>query len=130
RREDRRRRRLPGALLGTTAHELRIVGLLAAVGSNEILRGIHLVVRSGEVHADMGPNGSGKSTPSHVLAGRPRYEVTSGTLTLDGGELLPPPGWKRGQAGLFLAMQYPTEVPGVSLEDMLVESFVAAGRPT
>ncbi len=114
----------------TTAHELRIEGLRASVGGNEILRGIDLVVRSGEVHAVMGPNGSGKSTLSHVLAGRPGYEVTAGTVTLDGVDLLALPAWKRAQAGLFLAMQYPTEVPGVSLEDMLVESFVAAGRPT
>jgi Fe-S cluster assembly ATP-binding protein len=110
-------------------HELRIEGLRASVGGREILNGIDLVVRSGEVHAVMGPNGSGKSTLSHVLAGRPGYEVTGGSVTLDGVDLLALPAWERAQAGLFLAMQYPTEVPGVSLEDMLVESLVAAGRP-
>ena len=114
----------------STTHELRIEGLRAAVGGNEILQGIDLVVRSGEVHAVMGPNGSGKSTLSHVIAGRPGYEVTGGSVTLDGVDLLALPPWKRARAGLFLAMQYPTEVPGVSLEDMLVESLVAAGRPS
>lgn len=109
--------------------ELRIEGLRAAVGGTEILKGIDLVVRSGEVHAVMGPNGSGKSTLSHVIAGRPGYEVLDGSVTLDGADLLALPAWRRAQAGLFLAMQYPTEVPGVSLEDVLVESLTAAGRP-
>jgi Fe-S cluster assembly ATP-binding protein len=109
--------------------ELRIEALKASVGGTEILSGIDLVVRSGEVHAVMGPNGSGKSTLSHVIAGRPGYEVTAGTVTLDGEDLLALPAWKRARAGLFLAMQYPTEVPGVSLEDVLVESLTAAGRP-
>src|SRR5206468_5439814 len=94
----------------------------------EILRGIDLVVRSGEVHAVMGPNGSGKSTLSHVIAGRPGYEVASGSVTLDGIDLLPVPAWKRAHAGLFLAMQYPTEVPGVSLVEALTEALAAQGR--
>lgn len=114
----------------TDQHELRIEGLRATVDGTEILQGIDLVVRSGEVHAVMGPNGSGKSTLSHVLAGRPGYEVTGGSVTLDGVDLLALPAWQRAQAGLFLAMQYPIEVPGVSLEDMLFESLVAAGRPS
>ena len=76
----------------------------------------------------MGPNGSGKSTLSHVLMGHPGYEVTGGSVTLDGADLLGLPTWKRAQAGLFLAMQYPIEVPGVSLADVMTESFVAAGR--
>jgi Fe-S cluster assembly ATP-binding protein len=113
----------------TESHELRIEGLRASVAGSEILNGIDLVVRSGEVHAVMGPNGSGKSTLSHVIAGRPGYEVTGGSVTLDGVDLLGLPAWQRAQAGLFLAMQYPTEVPGVSLEAMLTESLVAAGRP-
>ena len=91
-------------------------------------RGVDLVVRSGEVHAVMGPNGSGKSTLSHVLMGEPGYEVTGGSVTLDGVDLLGLPPWERARAGLFLAMQYPTEVPGVSLDDVLVESALAAGR--
>ena len=109
--------------------ELRIEGLRASAGGTEILHGIDLVVRPGEVHAVMGPNGSGKSTLSHVIAGRPGYEVLGGSVTLDGVDLLALPAWERAQAGLFLAMQYPTEVPGVSLVDMLTEALVAAGRP-
>jgi Fe-S cluster assembly ATP-binding protein len=112
----------------TAAHELVIDGLRAGVGGREILQGIDLVVRSGEVHAVMGPNGSGKSTLSHVLAGKPGYEVTGGRVTLDGVDLLALPAWERAQAGLFLALQYPVEVPGVSLVDTLRESLVAAGR--
>ena len=107
---------------------LRIDGLHARITGREILRGISLEVRSGEVHAVMGPNGSGKSTLSHVLMGHPEYEVTGGSVTIDGVELLGLPTWKRAQAGLFLAMQYPIEVPGVSLEDALEESFAAAGK--
>jgi Fe-S cluster assembly ATP-binding protein len=112
------------------AHELVIDDLRAGVGGRDILRGVDLVVRSGEVHAVMGPNGSGKSTLSHVLAGRPGYDVTGGRVLLDGVDLLALPAWERAQAGLFLALQYPVEVPGVSLTDMLCESLVAAGRST
>ncbi|HEX3426770.1 MAG TPA: Fe-S cluster assembly ATPase SufC, partial [Acidimicrobiales bacterium] len=90
--------------------------------------GIDLEVHSGEVHAVMGPNGSGKSTLSHVIAGRPGYEVTGGTVTLDGVDILGLPAWKRARAGLFLAMQYPIEVPGVSLVDALSAAFSAFGR--
>src|SRR5438309_2347523 len=106
-------------------HVLAVEDLRASVGSKEILRGISLEVRSGEVHAVMGPNGSGKSTLSHVLMGRPGYEVTGGRVTLDGEDLLALPTWKRAQAGLFLAMQYPIEVPGVSLVDALAEAIAA-----
>ena len=108
--------------------ELVISGLRASVGGREILTGVDLTIRSGEVHAIMGPNGSGKSTLSHVLMGRPGYEVTAGSATLDGVELLGLPTWERARAGLFLAMQYPTEVPGVSMGEVLAEAFVAAGR--
>jgi Fe-S cluster assembly ATP-binding protein len=110
--------------------ELRIEGLTAEVDGRQILNGIDLVVRSGEVHAVMGPNGSGKSTLSHVLMGKPGYTVTGGSVTLDGTELLGLPTWQRAQAGLFLAMQYPVEVPGVGLEDLLTEAAAAAGRDT
>jgi Fe-S cluster assembly ATP-binding protein len=110
-------------------HELVIRGLRAGVAGKEILRGIDLTVRSGEVHAVMGPNGSGKSTLAHVLMGRPGYEVQSGSVTLDGVDLLALAPWERAQAGLFLALQYPTEVPGVSLYDLLQVSARAAGRP-
>ncbi|MDQ1400902.1 MAG: Fe-S cluster assembly ATP-binding protein [Acidimicrobiaceae bacterium] len=111
------------------SHVLLIEGLRANVGSKEILRGIDLEVNSGEVHVVMGPNGSGKSTLSHVIAGRPGYEVTGGKVTLDGLDLLTLPAWKRARAGLFLAMQYPIEVPGVSLVDALSAAFVSNGRP-
>jgi Fe-S cluster assembly ATP-binding protein len=111
-------------------HTLEIAGLRANVAGKEILRGIDLTVRSGEVHAVMGPNGSGKSTLAHVLMGRPGYEVTGGSVTLDGIDLLALAPWQRAQAGLFLALQYPTEVPGVSLHDLLQVSAHAAGRPS
>lgn len=109
-------------------HVLQIEGLRAEVSGREILRGIDLTIRSGEVHAVMGPNGSGKSTLSHVLMGRPGYTVTSGRVVLDGRDLLGLPAWERARAGLFLGMQYPIEVPGVSLEEALSEAFAAAGR--
>ena len=99
--------------------ELVITDLRAAAGGREILTGVSLTVRSGEVHAVMGPNGSGKSTLSHVLAGKPGYEVLGGSVTLDGVDLLALPAWERARAGLFLAMQYPVEVPGVPVGDVL-----------
>ena len=104
-------------------HDLR-----ATVDGREILRGIDLEIGSGEVHAVMGPNGSGKSTLSHVLMGRPGYEVTGGSVTIDGVELLDLAPWERAQAGLFLAMQYPTEIEGVLLTDVLAASARAGGR--
>jgi Fe-S cluster assembly ATP-binding protein len=110
------------------AHVLEIRGLRAAVGGKEILKGIDLTVRSGEVHAVMGPNGSGKSTLSHVVMGKPGYEVTGGSVTLDGVDLLALAPWQRAQAGLFLAMQYPTEVPGVSVRDVVAEAARAGGH--
>ncbi len=108
--------------------KLVIEDLTAMVGKLEILKGVDLEVGSGEVHAVMGPNGSGKSTLSHVLMGRPGYTVTRGRVHLDGTDLLGLATWERAQAGLFLGMQYPIEVPGVSLADTLGEAFVAAGR--
>src|SRR5687767_16022036 len=96
---------------------LVIEGLRAGVSGREILKGIDLTIRSGEVHAVMGPNGSGKSTLSHVIMGRPGYEVLGGTVTLDGADVLAMTACERAQAGLFLAMQYPTEVPGVPVPD-------------
>ena len=110
------------------AAELRIEGLHASVGDREILHGIDLAVAAGEVHAVMGPNGSGKSTLSHVLMGKPGYTVTAGRVTLDGVGLLDLPTWKRAQLGLFLAMQYPVEVPGVSVDGLLTEALGAVGR--
>ena len=107
---------------------LRIEGLMARVGDTDILHGIDLEIRPGEVHAVMGPNGSGKSTLSHVIMGRPGYEVTGGSVTLDGVDLLALPTWQRARAGLFLALQHPTEVPGVSLESVVAEATRTDGR--
>ena len=108
--------------------ELKIEGLAATVAGKQILDGVDLTIRSGEVHAVMGPNGAGKSTLSYVLAGHPAFTVTGGSVTLDGQDLLALAAWERAKAGLFLAMQSPTEVPGVRLDEMLREAAVAAGR--
>ncbi len=107
---------------------LVVSGLRAAVAGREVLAGIDLRVGAGEVHAVMGPNGSGKSTLSHVLMGRPGYEVTAGSVTLDGTDLLALPTWERARLGLFLAPQYPTEVPGVRLGDAMAEALAGRGR--
>ena len=93
---------------------LDVRGLTATVAGIEILKGIDLTVRAGEVHAIMGPNGSGKSTLSKVLAGHPAYTVTGGSVLLDGQDLFALAGEERARAGLFLGFQYPVEIPGVS----------------
>jgi len=107
---------------------LVVEGLRATAEGKEILRGVDLEVSSGQVHAVMGPNGSGKATLAHVIMGGPGYEVTGGSVTLDGVDLLALPTWQRALAGLFLAMQYPIEVPGVSLAETLAEALGARGR--
>jgi len=88
-------------------------------GPKQILRGVDLTVRSGETHALMGPNGSGKSTLAYSIAGHPKYTITGGTVTLDGEDVLAMKVDERARAGLFLAMQYPVEVPGVSVSNFL-----------
>ncbi|PHS30830.1 MAG: Fe-S cluster assembly ATPase SufC [Methylophaga sp.] len=93
---------------------LEIKNLHATVGGKEILRGINLTVNAGEVHAIMGPNGAGKSTLSNVLAGRDGYEITQGSVTYKGDDLLALKAEERAQRGVFLAFQYPVEIPGVS----------------
>ena len=95
------------------------VDVLTEEGPKQILKGVDLTVSSGEVHAIMGPNGSGKSTLAYSIAGHPKYEITSGSVTLDGVELTDLTVDERARQGLFLAMQYPVEVPGVSVANFL-----------
>jgi len=104
---------------------LEIRDLRVRVGGTEIISGLSLTVRSGEVHAVMGPNGAGKSTLSAALMGKHGYEVTGGSVTLDGADLLVLPTWRRALAGLHLVMQYPSEVPGVMLDDAMAEALAA-----
>src|SRR5881392_2735375 len=107
----------------STQHTLEIKGLTVSVetedGPKEILRGVDLTVRSGETHAIMGPNGSGKSTLAYSIAGHPKYTITRGSVTLDGADVLAMKVDERARAGLFLAMQHPVEVPGVSVANFL-----------
>jgi Fe-S cluster assembly ATP-binding protein len=99
-------------------------------GPKEILKGVDLTVSSGEIHAIMGPNGSGKSTLAYSIAGHPKYHITSGSVTLDGQDLLSLTIDERARAGLFLAMQYPVEVPGVSVSNFLRSAKTALdGEP-
>ena len=104
---------------------LEIRDLQVSVGSTQILNGITLTINSGEVHAVMGPNGAGKSTLSAAIMGKPGYEITGGSVTLDGQDVLAMPTWQRAVAGLHLIMQYPTEVPGVKLSEVLSEALTA-----
>ena len=105
---------------------LEIRDLHVSVGTTQILNGITLTINSGEVHAVMGPNGAGKSTLSAAIMGKPGYTVTSGSILLDGKDVLAMPTWKRAVAGLHLVMQYPTEVPGVKLSEVLSEALTAS----
>ena len=109
---------------------LEIKGLRAEVAGKEILQGIDLVVKSGEVHAIMGPNGAGKSTLSAVIMGKPGYKVLAGSVTLDGVDMLALPTWERAIAGMHLVMQYPTEVPGVHADQVMAEALTARHRGT
>lgn len=98
---------------------LEINGLHAGIEGKEILKGVDLTIRRGEVHAIMGPNGAGKSTLSAVLTGRPDYKVTAGSVTYDGRDLLAMAPEERAWAGLFLSFQYPIEIPGVSISNFM-----------
>jgi Fe-S cluster assembly ATP-binding protein len=93
------------------------VSVITEAGNKEILRGVDLTIKSGETHAIMGPNGSGKSTLAYSIAGHPKYLITGGSVTLDGNDVLGMSVDERAKAGLFLAMQYPVEVPGVSVSN-------------
>jgi Fe-S cluster assembly ATP-binding protein len=112
---------------------LKITDLSARVAGKDILKGVNLAVRAGEVHAIMGPNGSGKSTLAQVLAGRADYEVTGGSVAFEGQDLLALPAEERARAGLFLGFQYPVEIPGVNnvylLKAALNAKRKAAGQP-
>src|SRR3954463_5791003 len=101
------------------------VAVASEQGEKEILRGVDLTVRSGETHAIMGPNGSGKSTLAYAIAGHPKYLVTRGSVTLDGEDVLAMSVDARARSGLFLAMQYPVEVPGVSVSNFLRTAVTA-----
>ncbi len=104
---------------------LKIGGLKVAVDSKQILNGVDLVVNRGEVHAIMGPNGSGKSTLANALMGHPKYEVTSGTVLFKGQNILGLSPDKRAQSGMFLAFQYPTSIPGVTMVNFLRQAMKA-----
>jgi Fe-S cluster assembly ATP-binding protein len=110
-------------MTNATPATLEVRGLHATVEGKEILRGIDLTVRQGEIHALMGPNGSGKSTLSNVIMGRPGYVVTDGTVVLNGEDITVLTADERAKRGLFLAMQYPTEIPGVSVVNFLRTAY-------
>jgi Fe-S cluster assembly ATP-binding protein len=107
---------------------LEITDLKVSVAGQQVLRGVNLRVNAGEVHAIMGPNGSGKSTLAHVLAGRPGYEITGGTVQFEGRDLLSLAPEERARAGLFLGFQYPVEIPGVNNAYLLKAALNATRR--
>src|SRR3989338_4031269 len=105
--------------------ELVIEGLHAEIDGKEILKGVTLCIKSGEIHAVMGPNGAGKSTLSHVIMGHPKYAVTKGDIKLDGESILGLSPYKRAKKGIFMSFQYPAEVPGVSIGSFLRNAYNA-----
>ena len=109
---------------------LEIKNLAVSVGGSQILNDVTLTIKSGEVHAVMGPNGAGKSTLSAALMGKPGYVITGGSVKLDGVDVLALPTWQRATAGLHLIMQYPTEIPGVMLQDAMSAALDARERDT
>ena len=109
---------------------LEIKNLAVSVGGSQILNDVTLTIKSGEVHAVMGPNGAGKSTLSAALMGKPGYVVTGGSVKLDGVDMLALPTWQRATAGLHLIMQYPTEIPGVMLQEAMSAALDARKRDT
>jgi Fe-S cluster assembly ATP-binding protein len=109
--------------------ELRIENLRVEIQGKEILRGVNLKIRQGDVHALMGPNGSGKSTLSYALMGHPSYDVVGGSVTLDGADILAMEPDERAKAGLFLAFQYPTSIPGVTVANFLRHAVTNVRNP-
>jgi Fe-S cluster assembly ATP-binding protein len=109
---------------------LSIENLHVSVSGKEILKGVDLKLRQGEIHALMGPNGSGKSTLSYALMGHPNYEITEGSVNLDGQDLIPMEPDDRAKAGLFLAFQYPTSIPGVSVANFLRHAVTNVRNPS
>lgn len=107
---------------------LEIKNLAVSVGGAQILNDVSLTIKSGEVHAVMGPNGAGKSTLSAALMGKPGYTVTGGSVALDGVDMLALPTWQRAIAGLHLIMQYPTEIPGVMLQEAMAAALDTRSR--
>jgi Fe-S cluster assembly ATP-binding protein len=114
--------------MSATIPMLEITDLKVSVAGQQVLRGVNLRVNPGEVHAIMGPNGSGKSTLAHVLAGRPGYEITGGTVLFEGRDLLSLAPEERARAGLFLGFQYPVEIPGVNNAYLLKAALNATRR--
>ena len=108
-------------------YTLEVRDLHAKAGDTQILNGINLTVRSGEVHAVMGPNGAGKSTLSAAIIGKPGYTVTKGSIMLNDRDIGAMPTWQRALAGLHLVMQYPTEIPGVGIDELLSEALSERG---
>src|ERR1700753_4314608 len=106
---------MPRVHLKKSMSSISVQNLHASINGQEILRGLDIEFSRGEVHAVMGPNGSGKSTLAKVLAGHPDYEVTAGTVTMDGENLLALEPDERARRGLFMAFQYPSEIPGVTI---------------
>src|SRR5579871_1033406 len=113
----------------TMPKTLTIQNLHVAIDGKEILKGVDLTIRQGEVHALMGPNGSGKSTLSYALMGHPNYEVTEGSAKIDGVDILEMEADERAKAGLFLAFQYPTSIPGVSVANFLRHAVTNVRNP-
>jgi Fe-S cluster assembly ATP-binding protein len=108
---------------------LSIQNLHASIDGKEIVKGVNLTIRQGEVHALMGPNGSGKSTLSYALMGHPNYEITEGSVTIDGRDILELEAHERAKAGLFLAFQYPTSIPGVTVANFLRHAVTNVRNP-
>src|SRR5262245_57965525 len=108
---------------------LEIKDLHVSIAGKEVLRGVNLTIRQGEIHALMGPNGSGKSTLSYALAGHPNYEITEGEVTIDGVNVLEMEADERAKQGLFLAFQYPTAIPGVTVANFLRHAVTNVRNP-